>query len=380
MLFEPYANECLSLGNRVAMAPMTRCRADHRDAVPNDLIVEYYRQRATAGLIISEGIPVSDNARGYLNTPALWNESQAMGWSRVTDAVHRESGKIFGQLWHCGRIGVAAVHADRSAPVGPSAIRAPGVELKIPTPDGLQLVPCDVPHELSVSEIAQIVSDYRASAQLARSAGFDGVEIHGGNGYLFDQFRCPFANQRTDRYGGSLENRFRILLEVIDAVCTVWHPHRVSVRQAPRGRNNGMEVDPEPMTTYPWIARELDRRNIGFLHVYDQSATWIHERDPLFHAIRESFSNAVIVCGGFDQVRAEAALENGADLVAFGKPFISNPDFVERMRLGATLNQWDANTFYGPPTEAGYTDYPRLASSWPDVLQPREHVPIISNP
>jgi 2,4-dienoyl-CoA reductase-like NADH-dependent reductase (Old Yellow Enzyme family) len=360
MLFEPVTVGPLTLANRVVMAPMTRCRADHRDAVPNELMVEYYRQRARAGLILSEGVPVSDNARGYLNTAALWNEAQAAGWQRVNDAVHGAGGRIFAQLWHCGRIAHSRLHADGSLPVGASAIAA-RAEAKVPGPDGIVVLPCETPRVLATDEIAGIVADFARSAELARLAGFDGVEIHGANGYLLDQFRCPFVNDRSDRYGGSLENRYRLLLEVVDAVCAVWEPGRVCVRQSPRGIANDMQPDPDPLHTYPYIARELDRRDIGLLHIFDQSAHWIHEDDPLLPALRAAYRGALMVCGGFDRDKAEAVLARGADLVAFGKAFISNPDLIERLRRREELNPWNVKTFYAPGA-AGYIDYPSLAA------------------
>jgi N-ethylmaleimide reductase len=358
MLFESFTVGSLKLANRVVMAPMTRCRADHRDAVPNDLMVEYYRQRAGAGLIISEGVPVSDNARGYLNTPGLWNEAQAAGWRKVTQAVHAAGGRIFAQIWHCGRIAHSRLHADGSLPVAPSAIAAQA-EARVIGADGLESVPCEIPHALTTEEVGGIVADFARAARLARDAGFDGVEIHGANGYLLDQFRCPFLNQRNDRYGGSLENRYRLLLEVVDAVGAFWAPERICVRQSPRGNFNDMQPDPEPLQTYPYIARELDRRGIGYLHVYDQSNDWIHGDDPLLAALRAAYRGALIYCGGFDRSKGEAALARGADLVAFGKPLISNPDLVERLRQRAPLAPWNAQTFYAPGA-TGYIDYSPL--------------------
>ena len=362
MLFDSYANSALTLANRVAMAPMTRCRADHADAVPNELITEYYRQRASAGLIISEGVPVSDRARGYLNTPALWNEAQAAGWKRVTDAVHAEGGKMFAQLWHCGRVAHAALHAYGSAPAGPS-IKPAATQTMIPGPGGKPMqADCGQPQALSLQEIRGVVGEFAHAAKLAMQAGFDGVEIHGANGYLLDQFRCPLVNNRNDAYGGSLANRYRLLLEVVDAVAAEVDPRRIAVRQSPYGPGNGMVVDPEPLKTYPWLARELDRRGIGFLHIYCQTTDWIHDAGhSMMPALRDAFHGAIIACGGFKTGAAcEAILARGhADLIAIGKPFISNPDLVERLRSDAPLNKWDAATFYGGGAK-GYTDYPAL--------------------
>jgi len=362
MLFQSYATQSLQFANRIVMAPMTRCRADHRNAVPNDLIVEYYRQRAAAGLIISEGVPVSDRARGYLNTPALWNDAQAAGWRRVTDAVHAVGGRMFAQFWHCGRISHAALHADGSTPAGVSGKPA-ATQAMIPGPDGRPVtVPCGQPQALSLQEIRGVVAEFAHAAKLAMQAGFDGVEIHGANGYLLDQFRCPALNDRNDAYGGSLANRYRLLLEVVDAVAAETGAGRVAVRQSPYGQANDMVADPEPMTTYPWLARELDRRGIGFLHIYCQSTDWIHDAGhSLMPALRDAFHGGLIACGGFKtRAACEAILARGhADLIAIGKPFIANPDLVARLRADAPLAKWDTATFYAPG-ERGYTDYPTL--------------------
>ncbi|MDO8788344.1 MAG: alkene reductase [Sulfuritalea sp.] len=362
MLFDAYSNSALTLANRIVMAPMTRCRANHRDAVPNDLIVEYYRQRASAGLIISEGVPVSDRARGYLNTPALWNEAQAAGWNKVTDAVHAAGGTMFAQLWHCGRVAHAALHADGSAPAGAS-IKPAATQTMIPGPDGKPVaVASGQPEALSIQEIRGVVAEFGHAARLAMQAGFDGVEIHGANGYLLDQFRCPAVNDRHDAYGGSLANRYRLLLEVVDAVAAEVAPERIAVRQSPYGLANGMIADPDPLKTYPWLARELNQRGIGFLHIYCQTADWIHDAThSMMPALRNAFHGALIACGGFKTADAcEAILARGdADLIAIGKPFISNPDLIERLRSETPLDKWDPAAFYGGG-ERGYTDYPTL--------------------
>jgi len=361
MLFEAYSQGELTLANRIAMAPLTRCRCDHRDAVPTDLVVEYYRQRAGAGLIISEGVPVSDRARGYLGTAALWNDAQATGWHKVTEAVHAAGGRIFAQLWHCGRVAHSRLHADGSRPAGVSTRAAAGVQTMILDNGQLAAVDCEAPVPLSVAEIRGVVADFAHAARLARDAGFDGVEIHGANGYLLDQFRCPLLNDRDDAYGGTLDRRYRLLLEIVDAVAAEIDASRIGVRQSPYGRANDMQPDPEPLVTYPWLARELDRRGVGFLHIYDQSCSWIHDGlHPLMPALRAAFRGAIVACGGFDRDKAEGMLVRGhAELVAFGKPFISNPDLVARLRRGAPLAAWNEATFYAGG-EQGYTDYPPL--------------------
>ena len=363
MLFDSFSNSALRFSNRILMAPMTRCRADHADAVPNELMLEYYRQRAAAGAIISEGVPVSDRARGYINTPALWNEAQAAGWKKITDVVHANGGKIFAQLWHCGRISNSALHADRSPPAGVSAIAAKA-KTYIPGPDGLPVLSaCEAPKALSTGEAKNVSREFAHAARMAQLAAFDGVEIHGANGYLLDQFRCAFLNDRKDEYGGSLANRYRLLLEVVDAVAAVFEPVRVMVRQSPYGTNNDMQADPDPLGTYTYLAQELDTRGIGFLHIYDQSVTWIHDAaHPLMPALRSAYKGALIACGGFKRENSEALLVRGhADLIAIGKNFISNPDLVERLRRGTELARWDQQTFFAGGAK-GYTDYPALAA------------------
>jgi 2,4-dienoyl-CoA reductase-like NADH-dependent reductase (Old Yellow Enzyme family) len=359
MLFDKFTNGAMTLANRVVMAPMTRCRADHRDAVPNDLSVDYYRQRATAGMIVSEGVPVSDRARGYLGTAALWNEAQAAGWKQVTDAVHATGGVIFAQLWHCGRISHSALHADGSPPAGVSNKAAANSQTFVILDGKPTLADSGTPAALSTAEVKDVVKRFAHSAALARSAGFDGVEIHGANGYLIDQFRCPVLNDRKDEYGGSLANRYRLLLEIVDVVAQVYEPSRIAVRQSPLGNFNDMVPDPEPLATYPWLAAELARREIGFLHVFDQSASWIHDpAHPLMPLLRAAFKGAIIACGGFKKEKSEAILARGhADLVAFGRPYISNPDLVARLRGGHALARWDEATFYSGGAK-GYTDYP----------------------
>ncbi|MDK9723851.1 MAG: alkene reductase [Sterolibacteriaceae bacterium MAG5] len=362
MLFDPISCGPLRFANRIVMAPMTRCRCDHRDAVPNDMVVEYYRQRAGAGMILSEGVPVSDQARGYLGTAALYTEAQAAGWHKVNEAVHAAGGRIFAQIWHCGRISHAKLHVDGSPPAGPSARAAANSKTFIIDNGVPTMADCGTPLPLDAAGIRGVIDDFVRTARLAQQAGFDGVEIHGANGYLFDQFRCPFINDRTDAYGGSLENRYRLLLETVDAVAAEIDPARICVRQSPYGSFNDMQPDPAPLETYPWLARELDKRNIGFLHIYDQDCTWIHDgAHPLMPALRAAYRGNIIACGGFKREQAEGILARGhADLVAIGKPFISNPDLVARLAQNAELNRWDADTFYAGG-EKGYIDYPALA-------------------
>jgi 2,4-dienoyl-CoA reductase-like NADH-dependent reductase (Old Yellow Enzyme family) len=359
MLFDKFSNGAVSFANRVVMAPMTRCRADHADAVPNDLIVEYYRQRASAGMILSEGVPVSDRARGYLGTAALWTEQQAAGWKKVTDAVHAAGGMMFAQLWHCGRIAHSLLHADGSKPAGVSTRAAANCQAFVIRDGQPAMVDCEAPEALTTAGVKEVVQQFAHSAWLAQKAGFDGVEIHGANGYLMDQFRCPVLNDRKDQYGGSLENRYRLLLEIVDVVAEVFEPRRIAVRQSPFGNFNDMAPDPDPLVSYPYLAAELDRREIGFLHIYDQSCSWIHDAGhPLMAQLRAAYRGAIIACGGFDRDRGEAMLaRKHADLIAIGKPFISNPDLVARLRQGKALTPFDEATFYAGGAK-GYTDYP----------------------
>ena len=362
MLFTAYDNAAIRLANRIVMAPMTRCRCDHRDAIPNAMMIEYYRQRATAGLIISEGVPVSDRARGYLGTPALWNDAQAEGWQKVNAGLQAAGGKMFAQLWHCGRVAHSALHADGSRPAGVSA-KAAVSKTFILDQGRPVLADCEAPAPLAAAEIKGVVADFAHAARLAKQAGFAGVEIHGANGYLLDQFRCPYLNDRSDAYGGALANRYRLLLEVVDAVAAEIDPARICVRQSPYGVANDMQPDPDPLATYGYLGRELDKRGIGFLHLNDQGGTWVHDAaHPLLPALRAAYRGAIIACGGFKRDTAEAILASGhADLVGFGRPFISNPDLVARLGKSAELNRWDADTFYAGG-EKGYLDYPVLAA------------------
>ena len=360
MLFDRFSNSILNFASRIVMAPMTRCRSDHHEGIANELMVEYYRQRASAGLIISEGLPVSERARGYINTPGMYTSAQAASWQKVTAAVHGEGGKIFAQLWHCGRIAHSALHADGSEPAGASAIAAQTKTFILGPDDLPKFEVCEAPLALTTGEVGGVVQEFAQAARLAKSAGFDGVEIHGANGYLLDQFRCPYLNDRKDEYGGSLANRYRLLLEVADAVSAVYPPACIAVRQSPYGVANDIQTDPEPLTTYPFIAGELHGRGIGFLHLYDQGTGWIHQADqPLLKSIRAAYKGAVIACGGFNKDNAESLLTSGdADLIAFGKPFIANPDLPARMRRGDELAAWDLATFYAGGDAKGYTDYP----------------------
>ncbi|UCJ18831.1 alkene reductase [Pseudomonas sp. MM211] len=346
-LFDPIKIGDLELANRIIMAPLTRCRADE-GRVPNALMAEYYVQRASAGLIISEATSVTPMGVGYPNTPGIWSDDQVRGWSGVTKAVHANGGKIVLQLWHVGRISDPS-YLDGELPVAPSAIKPDGhVSLIRPMKEYV------TPRALETEEIADIVDAYRLGAENAKAAGFDGVEIHGANGYLLDQFLQDSTNQRTDNYGGSLENRARLLLEVTDAVLSVWEPGRVGVHLSPRADSHDMG-DSNRAQTFTYVARELGKRNIAFLCAREREAD-----DSLSPSLKEAFGGVFIANERFSKDQANAWLASGkADAVAFGVPFIANPDLPERLRQGAALNEAHSETFYGSGP-VGYIDYPRL--------------------
>src|SRR5215470_8669899 len=349
-LFLPYRLGNIEVNNRLVMAPMTRSRALEQN-VPNPIAATYYAQRASAGLIVTEATQVSPQGVGYIRTPGIHSAEQVAGWTRITEAVHLAGGKIFLQLWHVGRISHPDFHGG-DLPVAPSAIAAQGTVFTAQGPK-----PMVAPRALEATELPGIVAQFRAGAENAKQAGFDGVELHGANGYLLDQFTRDGTNRRTDRYGGSVENRVRLPLEVVDAVVGVWGPARVGYRISPNSPFNSM-ADSEPVRTFSHLTSELNRRGIGYLHVVDPAADGGKRISP---ALRRLFDGTYIVNGGFDLASANAAIARGeADLVAFGAPFIANPDLPERFRLGTALNSADQSTFYAGEVK-GYIDYPRLA-------------------
>ncbi len=348
-LFSPYRLGSLELKNRLVLAPMTRSRALEGN-VPNPLAETYYAQRAGAGLIVTEATQVSPRAQGYIRTPGIHSEAQIAGWKKITDAVHKAGGKIFVQLWHVGRISHPDFHHGE-LPVAPSAID-PAVDVY--TPQGPKKTV--TPYALSLAEIPGIVADFRKAAENAKAAGFDGVEIHGANGYLLDQFTRDGSNKRTDAYGGSIENRVRFPLEVTDAVIGVWGKERVGYRISPNNPFNSMQ-DSDPVTTFSYLTEQLSKRGIGYLHVVDPVADGAKRISPL---LRGMFEGTYIVNGGFDASSAEDELaRKAADLVAFGVPFLANPDLPTRYRQRAALNAPDAATFYQGEAK-GYVDYPAL--------------------
>lgn len=354
-LFSPIQLGPYTLPNRTAMAPMTRNRAGAGN-VPGALIVEHYTQRASAGLIITEGSQISPQGVGYPATPGIHNAAQVAGWKKVTDAVHAKGGHIFLQLWHVGRISHPSLQPDGALPQAPSAIKPAG---QVYTYQGMQ--DYVTPHALTLAEIATIIEQYRSAAKNALAAGFDGVEIHGANGYLLDQFLRDGTNQRTDAYGGALENRARLILEVTEAVCSVWGTNRVGVRLSPLQPFNDIR-DSNPEATFSYMTGELNRFGLAYLHVTEMGKDAPGAAGPAFDLLklRKIWKGVYMTNSGYDLARSNAALASGnADMVAFGVPFIANPDLPLRLSTGAPLNTPDQATFYGG-NEKGYTDYPFL--------------------
>lgn len=353
-LFSPLTHLGLTLTNRIVMAPMTRNRAD-ADGVATALMAAYYGQRAGAGLVVSESIPVSPQAVGYPCTPGLFSAAQVAGWQQVTRAVHARGGCIFAQLQHCGRISHPSFQPEESAPVAPSAVRPRGLAV---THAGMQEFV--TPRALRISEIAGVVAQFRHAARQARAAGFDGVEIHGANGYLIDQFLRDGSNRRMDTYGGTPVRRLALLLEVIQAVAEVWSRDRIGVRLSPQNGFNDM-TDSDPARHFSYFAAELGRERLAYLHVLEgDMAASLRTMDYL--ELRDRFDGIYIANNGYDRARAMAAVRSGAaDLVAFGTAFVANPDLVERLRHDWPLNAPDPETYH-VGAERGYIDYPAYLS------------------
>jgi len=351
-LLQPYRLGNLELPNRVVMAPLTRSRATHNTNAPNELVAEYYRQRASAGLIISEASQISQQGQGYIWTPGIYTREQIDGWRKVTDAVHGAGGRIIIQLWHVGRISHVALQPGGKAPVSSSAIAA-----KSKTILESGFVDVSAPRALNAAEIPAIVADYAQAARNAKEAGFDGVEIHGANGYLIDQFLRDGVNKRTDSYGGPVENRVRFALEVVEAVSREWDPSRLGIRIAPVSPANDC-ADSDPQTTFGHLVEKLAATGIGFIHVVEGATGGARDFLPFdYLALRKSFPRTYIANNGYTRELADAAIASGAaDLVAFGRPFIANPDLVERFKKSAPLAEPDPATFYGGDAH-GYTDY-----------------------
>ena len=362
-LFSPLRVGALQLKHRVVMAPLTRMRSTQPGDVPSELMATYYGQRASdGGLIITEATQISLIGKGYPGAPGIHSQEQVEGWKKVVEAVHARGGFIFLQLWHVGRISHSSLHPEEGLPVAPSAIAPAGTTFSA----DFQRVPFETPRALETAELPGVVAQYRAAAENARAAGFDGVEIHSANGYLLDQFLQDSTNKRTDEYGGPIENRARLLMEVVDAVIGVWGKDRVGVRLAPYGKFNDMG-DSDPSSLFAYVLRSLSQKGVAYAHVVEPRAVnpgsggpIVHEAPRTAEIFRDAFPGVLISAGGYTPEDAEATVAQGlADAVAFGRLFIANPDLPERLRLGAELNKPDRSTFYGG-TEKGYTDYPEL--------------------
>lgn len=347
LLFEPLIVGDIQLANRIIMSPLTRCRSSE-GRVPNAMMLQYYKERASAGLIISEATAVTPMGVGYPNTPGIWSEEQVQGWQEVTRAVHQAGGKMFLQLWHVGRIS-DPIYLDGALPLAPSAIAAGG-HVSLLRPEK----PFVTPRALETHEIPEVVEQFRRGAENAKRAGFDGVEIHGANGYLLDQFLQDSTNHRSDQYGGSRENRARFMLEITDAVISVWGAGRVGMHLAPRCDAHAMG-DSDPAATFGYVAEELGKRKIAFICAREALGS-----DSLGKDLKKTFGGVFIANEKFDQKSAEEVLERGeADAVAFGKLFIANPDLPRRFKEAAELNVPNPATFYASGAE-GYIDYPLL--------------------
>jgi N-ethylmaleimide reductase len=359
-LFSPVKIGKLELSHRVVLAPMTRLRSDEGD-VPSDMMVDFYAQRASqGGLLIAEAPSVSAKGRAYSGAPGIFTDEQEAGWKKVADAVHDKGAKIFLQLWHAGRQSHVDMQPDGGAPIAPSAIQFEGVSF---TRNGW--VPVSPNRALELDEIAVIIEQFRSGAKRALRAGFDGVELHAANGYVPDQFLQDGSNQRTDAYGGSVENRARFLLEATTALIAVWGADRVGVRISPSGEWGGV-FDSDPDATFAYVAAQLDKLDIAYLHVIEPrikgDSTLVEGQAPVAGAtLKKVFKGTIIAAGGFDRDGAEDILQRGdADLVAFGRPFAANPDLPRRYELGLPLNHYKREFFWGGSRE-GYTDYPTYA-------------------
>ena len=363
-LFTPVKVGNQTLPNRIFMAPLTRSRAAQPGDVPQALNAEYYAQRATAGLMVTEATQVSRQGQGYALTPGLYTDEQEAGWKKIVDAVHAKQGHISMQLWHVGRISHSLLQENNVAPVAPSAIQASNSQCFVIHPDGTpEQATCEKPRALELSEIPGLVDQYRQAASRGQRAGFDFFEVHAANGYLLHQFLSTNSNQRTDMYGGSLENRARLILEVLDAVIEVVGADKVGVRLSPNFVAHDI-ADTESEDSAVYLAKAFDQRGIAYLHIAEPDWAGGQPLTDVFRqSIRDAFSACLIWCGNYTPDSAEAAIKSGiADAIAFGRSYIANPDLVERIRLNASLNTPDSSTFYGGGAK-GYTDYTFLPSA-----------------
>lgn len=355
-LFSPVTMGAIEAANRVAMAPLTRNRADNDTGEVGDMHVDYYRQRAGAGLIITEATQISAEGKGYIRTPGIHTPEQVAAWKKVTDAVHEAGGKIVCQLWHVGRISHVSLQPDGQQPVAPSAVNA-GV--KTFTENGFE--PTSDPRALDIEEMPRIVDKYAQAAKMAIAAGFDGVEVHAANGYLIDQFLKTGSNKRDDAYGGSVENRARLLMEVMEAVTAAIGGDRTGIRLSPFSPANGISDD-NPQETFTHVVKGLNRFGLAYLHMVEGATGGSRDLKDghSIDALRKLFDGVYMANNGYDREMAMAAVASGhADVIAIGRPFIANPDLVERYRQNAPLNEGDQSTYYGGGRE-GYTDYPFL--------------------
>ena len=360
-LFSPLKVGALTLPNRVFMAPLTRLRSIEPGDIPTPLMAEYYRQRASAGLIITEATQISFQAKGYAGAPGLHTQEQLNAWKKITQAVHDDGGHIAVQLWHVGRISHDSLQPGQQAPVAPSAIAA-DTRTTVRDETGAWIrVPCSTPRALETEEIPGIVNDFRQATANAREAGFDYVELHAAHGYLLHQFMSPASNQRTDQYGGSIENRTRLTLEVVDASIAEWGSEHIGIRISPLGPFNGLDNGEDQEEAALYLIEELNKRHIAYLHISEPD--WAGGKpysDAFRDAVRARFKGVIIGAGAYTAEKAEDLIEKGfIDAAAFGRSYISNPDLVERLQQNAPLNEPDGETFYGGGAK-GYTDYPTL--------------------
>ncbi|ELI8004788.1 alkene reductase [Yersinia enterocolitica] len=360
-LFSPLKVGALTLPNRVFMAPLTRLRSIEPGDIPTPLMAEYYRQRASAGLIITEATQISFQAKGYAGAPGLHTQEQLNAWKKITQAVHDEGGHITVQLWHVGRISHNSLQPGQQAPVAPSAIAADTRTTVRDETGAWVRVPCSTPRALETEEIPGIINDFRQATVNAREAGFDYIELHAAHGYLLHQFMSPASNQRTDQYGGSIENRTRLTLEVVDATAAEWGAERIGIRISPLGPFNGLDNGEDQEEAALYLIEELNKRHIAYLHISEPD--WAGGKpysDAFRDAVRARFKGVIIGAGAYTAEKAESLIEKGfIDAVAFGRSYISNPDLVERLQQNAPLNEPDGETFYGGGAK-GYTDYPKL--------------------
>ncbi|WP_342230380.1 alkene reductase [Yersinia enterocolitica] len=360
-LFSPLKVGALTLPNRVFMAPLTRLRSIEPGDIPTPLMAEYYRQRASAGLIITEATQISFQAKGYAGAPGLHTQEQLNAWKKITQAVHDEGGHIAVQLWHVGRISHHSLQPGQQAPVAPSAIAADTRTTVRDETGAWVRVPCSTPRALETEEIPGIINDFRQVTANAREAGFDYIELHAAHGYLLHQFMSPASNQRTDQYGGSIENRTRLTLEVVDATAAEWGAERIGIRISPLGPFNGLDNGEDQEEAALYLIEELNKRHIAYLHISEPD--WAGGKpysDAFRDAVRARFKGVIIGAGAYTAEKAESLIEKGfIDAVAFGRSYISNPDLVERLQQNAPLNEPDGETFYGGGAK-GYTDYPKL--------------------